>query len=723
MKKITLFRSLLAIFLVSLWGGVKAETYSYTFTKKIFNAVGDYDLSGISWNVDASTSYWGYESARGQQIGCGNNPAKSLVIKTSGINGTITNVIVATAGAKNTNATLAVSVGETTFLPESSSLVDASKSYTFEGSATGEIKLQYSQTSSVALYIKSITVEYTTSGGGEDPEPTSVAAPTFSVAGGEYFNTQSVTLTTTTEGASIYYTTDGNTEPTAEATLYVAENPIAVATTTTIKAIAIKDEVSSEVATATYTISVAAPVFTPTAGIYPVGETLNVTLESATTAATIYYTTDGTDPTNQSTAYNAETPITFTEVGTYTVKAIAINGENQSAIVTAEYKITGPVNFTKITDISKLVDGRYIITNNVTTNNEGTYAIGANRAGNAKRLQAYEVAATENVITTADQNIIWDITVEENGSISLKNGEKYATKTGKNQLEPEETPTVWSYFKPSFEEATGDLILACKASKPDSIIMMNKSTSPISFACYLPTMNSGVKLAIYKATTEEPEPGTPVVTIAAAEDETIEITEEGVINLGEREWSDKKDIIEVVNAKVTTTAAINEELVFTLTDNSTEEGGEEGGTDEGIEPMATLAEAITANNVVFAEGELTSTLDINVHFTSTLRDINTAAFTLVGATTETVYFNGVINWTISGEAKVAVINPVLQGVELTSVDGILTITTDHSAPMAIYNAAGALIATRTIDSTYSARLTPGIYVVVVDGTATKAIVR
>src|SRR5262249_11995265 len=51
------------------------------------------------------------------------------------------------------------------------------------------------------------------------------AMPTFSPAPGTYSTTQSVALSDTTAGASIYYTTDGTT-PTASSTLYSAGTPI-----------------------------------------------------------------------------------------------------------------------------------------------------------------------------------------------------------------------------------------------------------------------------------------------------------------------------------------------------------------------------------------------------------------------------------------------------------------------------------------------------------------
>ncbi len=87
------------------------------------------------------------------------------------------------------------------------------------------------------------------SGNGGNETPT-VAAPTISGTT-PFADTTQVTLTEP-EGARVYYTTDGST-PTAESTLYT--EPFTLNATTTVKAIAIKDEVSSEVATKTFTKS------------------------------------------------------------------------------------------------------------------------------------------------------------------------------------------------------------------------------------------------------------------------------------------------------------------------------------------------------------------------------------------------------------------------------------------------------------------------------------
>jgi hypothetical protein len=85
--------------------------------------------------------------------------------------------------------------------------------------------------------------------------PTQVAAPSFSPAAGSYTTAQSVTISTTTSGASIRYTTDGVTTPTSTVgTLYTG--PVTISATTTLQAIAYKSGLTdSTVTSGTYTIN------------------------------------------------------------------------------------------------------------------------------------------------------------------------------------------------------------------------------------------------------------------------------------------------------------------------------------------------------------------------------------------------------------------------------------------------------------------------------------
>ena len=119
------------------------------------------------------------------------------------------------------------------------------------------------------------------------------AAPTFSPSGGTYTAAQTVTLSSTTSGATIRYTTDGSAPSETAGTVYSA--PFAISGTTTVKAMAYASGLTdSSVATAIYTILAAAPTFSPSGGTYSAAQT--VTLSSTTTGATIRYTTDGSAP-------------------------------------------------------------------------------------------------------------------------------------------------------------------------------------------------------------------------------------------------------------------------------------------------------------------------------------------------------------------------------------------------------------------------------------------
>jgi len=95
------------------------------------------------------------------------------------------------------------------------------------------------------------------------PAPVSIpvtSTPTFSVPTGSYSTAQSVKISDSTPGATIYYTITG-TAPTTSSSVY--SSPIAVSATETLESIAVAPGYTqSAVATATYTIAV--PRATPT---------------------------------------------------------------------------------------------------------------------------------------------------------------------------------------------------------------------------------------------------------------------------------------------------------------------------------------------------------------------------------------------------------------------------------------------------------------------------
>lgn len=129
----------------------------------------------------------------------------------------------------------------------STSYVDISKDVTIVPESGKNLIIKIEATAN-SLYCQSYQLTYTTSGGGT---PT-CETPTFSPTENTYTSAQSVTISTETGGATIYYTTDGST-PTTSSNVY--SSAISVSATQTIKAIAVKDGYNnSSVATANYYI-------------------------------------------------------------------------------------------------------------------------------------------------------------------------------------------------------------------------------------------------------------------------------------------------------------------------------------------------------------------------------------------------------------------------------------------------------------------------------------
>jgi hypothetical protein len=167
------------------------------------------------------------------------------------------------------------------------------------------------------------------------------ATPTFTPAAGAYTTSQSVQINDANSGATIYYTMDGSMPTTASA---VYSTPISVTTSTTINAIATASGyLTSATGSALFSIAgkPVAPVITPGTGSYT--GSASVTMTDATSGASIYFTTNGTTPTQGSTKYKGAIAVTSSE----TIKAIAaVAGVGNSPVTTATYTMTPASNTT-----------------------------------------------------------------------------------------------------------------------------------------------------------------------------------------------------------------------------------------------------------------------------------------------------------------------------------------------------------------------------------------
>ncbi len=172
----------------------------------------------------------------------------------------------------------------------------------------------------------------------EFANPDRTATPSFTPPGGIYSSTQTVHIADSFFGASIYYTTNGDT-PDSSSTRYTG--PFKVSASETVKAIAFgAGDSPSPVASGSYKIEsqAAAPKFSIKAGTYHAVQ--HLTFTDATADASIYFTINGTTPTTTSRKYAGPISISETEV----VKAIAIaTGKSSSPVTSAAYVIQIPV--------------------------------------------------------------------------------------------------------------------------------------------------------------------------------------------------------------------------------------------------------------------------------------------------------------------------------------------------------------------------------------------
>ncbi|MDD7528798.1 MAG: chitobiase/beta-hexosaminidase C-terminal domain-containing protein [Bacteroidales bacterium] len=164
-----------------------------------------------------------------------------------------------------------------------------------------------------------------------------LATPTFSNNSSWFIDSTNITMACGTEGATIYYTTDG-TEPSAtKGTKYTDEFTLyATGDDVTLKAIAVKGDKASEVASNTYKTYFSVLISAKDGSDGSKTVTLATEVPAAATAE-IRYTTDGTTTSESSTLYT--TPFTITE--TTTIKA-RVYGVKNVRTLDNELKIKFP---------------------------------------------------------------------------------------------------------------------------------------------------------------------------------------------------------------------------------------------------------------------------------------------------------------------------------------------------------------------------------------------
>lgn len=152
---------------ISLDPVAAADLYSYTFTAKAYSAAGAQTLNSVSWAMAGTGgAYFGYDETKGQQFGSGNKPYSALTLTSATFAPKgVKRVKINASGANDIVASLSVTVGTMSFLcggESSISITNTATDYVFEcpddGIVPGAVVVSFSQTSSKAIYVKSLGV-------------------------------------------------------------------------------------------------------------------------------------------------------------------------------------------------------------------------------------------------------------------------------------------------------------------------------------------------------------------------------------------------------------------------------------------------------------------------------------------------------------------------------------------------------------------------------------
>lgn len=224
-----------------------ADTYTYTFNSGDLEKTTPktYTFDKVEWNVSGKIAYIGWDAINGKgiQLASKNNSVTDVTFSTTNISGTITSVKVNSSVGSKGKAEISVKVGGTSWGTQTNTATTAT-SFDFTGTGNGEISIELKNQVKKALYIKSITVEYTTGN--------VISAPTITPTSQEFSGPFTATISPV-EGATIYYTIDGSDPRTSTTRLEYTTGVEIPAATTTLKACAVKGEATSSVSSATYT--------------------------------------------------------------------------------------------------------------------------------------------------------------------------------------------------------------------------------------------------------------------------------------------------------------------------------------------------------------------------------------------------------------------------------------------------------------------------------------
>ena len=355
---------------------------------------------------------------------------------------------------------------------------------------TGSTNSAFTLSNNKQIRWTSIVVSYTSGG-------SAVATPTISPNGGNFLNSQEVTLACTTDGATIYYTTNGET-PTASSTQY--SNPFTINATTTVKAFAVKaDMTDSQVATATFTkvtpMTVAeALAASATQGVYVHGIISQIDdVNTSYHNATYWISDDGT---------------TSTQLKVYRGRYLNnTDFTSEDQIQTGdEVIITGDI--TVYSNVNQLAQGNYLVSlvrNPSVTATPSPFTAPSCSAGTANPTTAN--------LTVTGSNLTANITatLNDNSNFQIKDGENWVSTITLTQSQGSVNGTIAIRLKPGLTEGQYNGTITLSTTGTDNVVV---------------NLNGSVSTTLYDIVVNDQIPGGTVVSdkATASAGETVTLT-------------------------------------------------------------------------------------------------------------------------------------------------------------------------------------------------------
>ena len=351
--------------------------------------------------------------------------------------------------------------------------------------------------------LDALTVTYKASSAEDVSKP---VTPTLT-AGGNFVGTTTVEISCATEGAAIYYTTDG-TEPTEDSNEY--SKPFEITKTTTVKAIASNEAGASNVATAVYTRVAATPEISFGGATFEESVEVTITAAEGTTA---YYTLNGKRPKEDS----DECPETLTLRADATLQVIAYDEDGYASPIVKQ-TFTKKANDTSgtagtatlVTDAADLaVDDKVVI---VGSEGDKNYALSTNQKTNNRAAVVVEKNGSSVNLNDDVQILTLKSGLDNVGfSFDTGTGYLYAASNDANQLKTSNTQTDQGSFT---IEIANEGVATIKAVNTGvrGLLRFNYDNGNPLFSCY----SSGQSdVSLYK------------VNLATVEDYVLNVSEAG----------------------------------------------------------------------------------------------------------------------------------------------------------------------------------------------------